>query len=671
MTDSRYAKHGPALVEAGYDITPVIGKRAYLTGWSARPPEALNYNAHSTASIGVLTGGQYNLVGVDIDVLCPFTEGEIEKLVSDELGEAPRRIGNAPKTLFLFRCTESFLKIKTGTYEINGDDSTVELLGEGQQFVASGIHQDTKQPYRWPDDSLIDLSPSDLTVVTPEQLHTFLDNCRNILGRAGTLKGRVSERKAATNGSGLNLKELDGEQREIDAALSALPNEDEHYDDWVATLHAIKGALGDDGRDLAHRWSQRSDKYDEAETDRAWDSIKDVKHIGAGSIYHWASQYGFNLRDLREPKYEGPHDKKPRQDLNDEEINPRQDLFDDSILRASDIRGPIPDREWLLRDWFPTKAVSLLFGPGGVGKTLLVQQLANCVATGNDFMGIQTQQMPVLAILCEDDAMEISRRQLAINEWLCVNEITGSGPSNLFIWPRVGEDNILVTFPQQGEDKPGEFYSKLRDAVEEVKQRTDSDEILVILDTAADLFGGNENVRREVNTFVKTYLGSFCVNHNASVITLAHPSLSGLSSGSGMSGSTAWENSARARAYFHRSDDDDDVRTLSRKKSNYSSIGDSHDITLLWQDGVYQLPTLPDQVDRIEHNSVRNKILDEIESAFIDGVGYRSRGARAVKTALSNTVSARPSLVAKLVGQLETDGFIAMTAHDGYKVLKR
>ena len=662
---SRYANYGPALVEAGYDITPVKGKAAYLPGWTSRPPEALNYNAHASASIGVLTGGAHNLVAVDVDVLHPPTASQIEALIGDELGEAPRRIGNAPKSLFLFRCAEPFLKTRTGVYEIAGDDSAVEILGEGQQFVASGVHPDTHQLYRWPDDSLIDLSPADLTVVTAADLHTFLDRCQIILERVGTLKGRVSERTATVNGGGLNLKEQEGEMSEVDAALAFLPNNDVHYDDWVNTLHAIKGAVGEDGRELAHRWSSRSDKYDEAETDRAWESIKHVNSIGAGSIYNWAKQHGFNLREVREPKFEGPKDVK--EPLTSPEV--KEPLT--NLLRASEIRGPIPEREWLLRDWFPSKAVSLLFGPGGVGKTLLIQQLANCVATGVDFMGIETSRMPVLAVLCEDDSLEISRRQLSINDWLGVNEITGSGPDNLFIWPRVGEDNILVTFPSQGEDKPGEFYGKLRDAVEEVKQRTDSDEILIILDTAADLFGGNENVRREVNTFVKTYLSSFCVAHKATVITLAHPSLSGLSSGTGMSGSTAWENSARARAYFHRSEDDDDVRTLSRKKSNYSAIGDSHDLTLLWQDGVYQLPTAPDQVDRIENNGVRNKILDEIESAFIDGAGYKSRGARSIKTALPGAISARSSLVMKLFRQLETGGFVAMTSHGGYKVIKR
>ena len=155
------------------------------------------------------------------------------------------------------------------------------------------------------------------------------------------------------------------------------------------------------------------------------------------------------------------------------------------------------------------------------------------------------------------------------------------------------------------------------------------------------------------------------------MLVLAHPSQAGVSSGSGLSGSTAWENSARARAYFHRSEDDDDIRILSRKKSNYSASGDSHDVTLLWDQGVYQLPTAPDQLDRIENNSVKNKILDEVESAFIDGAGYKSRGARSIKTALPKAISARPSLVVKLFRQLETDGFVAMNSHGGYKVIKR
>jgi len=652
----RYETFAPRLAQNNWDVTPVNGKRPILSGWASRPATAQEYHNHSNASIGILTGGQYNVVAVDVDVLNPFAANELQKLAEDCLGFAPARIGRAPKFLTLYRCSEAVRKTKTGTYNIDDADAAVEILAEGQQFVAAGVHPDTKRKYEWPGDSILDLKPDDLTVVTPEQLDTFLGSAATVLSQYGALKGRVSDRAAvpATTG-GLSFSELTGEAREIEAALTHLPNSDEHYDDWISTLHAIKGAMGDDaGRDLAHRWSKLSSKYDEAETDRAWNSITMVRHIGAGSLFHWASQHGFDLKALRTPMHEGPKDVV------------REEAFDPlaGIMRASEIRGPVPDRVWLLQEWFPARAVSLMFGPGGVGKTLLVQQLANCVATGQDFMGIKTRKMPVLAVLCEDDAQEISRRQLSINNWMGINEITGTGPKDLHIWPRVGEDNILVTYPSQGEDQPGAFYALLKDAVERVK--ADAEGIFIVLDTAADMYGGNENVRREVNTFIKTYLGSFCVNYNATVLVLAHPSVAGENTGTGLSGSTAWENSARARAYFHRSDDGDDIRILSRKKSNYSASGDSHDVTMLWDQGVYQLPSAPDQVDRIEQRALKNRIISEVQDAFLRGAGYRKRGPRSYKTALARAVGEAPARVVKVVNSMYGDGVFEYDEKRGF-----
>jgi hypothetical protein len=652
----RYETFAPRLVDNNWDVTPVNGKRAILSGWASRPATALEYHNHSNASIGVLTGGQFNIVAVDVDILNQIASDALHKLAEECLGFAPRRIGRAPKFLLLYRCSEAVRKTKTGVYTIDDDSAAVEILAEGQQFVAAGVHPDTKQKYEWPGDSILDLTPDDLTIVTPEQLDTFLGSAASVLSQYGDLKGRVSGRTAvpATTG-GLSFQELAGEAGEVKAALALLPNNDEHYDDWISTLHALKGALGNDaGRDLAHCWSRRSDKYDESETDRAWNSITQVRHIGAGSIFHWASAHGFDLKALRTPQHEGPKDV-----AREEEFDPLA-----GIMRASDIRGPVPQRNWMLDQWFPARAVSLLFGPGGVGKTLLVQQLANCVATGQPFMGIATHKMPVLAVMCEDDALEISRRQLSINEWLGINEITGTGPQELFIWPRVGEDNILVTYPSQGEGQPGAFYGLLKQGVERVQQQ--SEDILVVLDTAADMYGGNENVRREVNTFIKTYLGSFCVNHNATVLVLAHPSVAGENTGTGLSGSTAWENAARARAYFHRSDDGDDIRILSRKKSNYSASGDSHDVTLLWDKGVYQLPAEPDQVDRIEQRALKNKVISEVQSAFMKGAGYRKQGPRSYKTALAPIVKDAPARVAKVVNQMYADAVLGYDDKRGF-----
>ncbi len=467
---SRYAQYGPALVEAGYDITPVKGKAAYLPGWSNRPAEALDYDAHAEASIGVLTGGAHNLVAVDIDVLDPFAEGQIETLISDELGEAPRRIGNAPKSLFLFRCTEPFLKTKTGVYDIDGTDSAVEVLGEGQQFVASGIHPDTLKPYRWPDDSLIDLTPSDLTAVTPEQLHTFLDGCRNILGRVGTLKGRVSERKPAVNGTSLMLKELDGEIREIEAALAFLPNDDEHYDDWVATLHAIKGALGDDGRELAHRWSKRSDKYDEAEADRAWDSIKDVKHIGAGSIYHWASQYGFDLREIRNDAKE-----EVKQEAAQEAVKGR--IL--SLGQLASLPPPTPLVDGLI---FRNTLVNV-FGPPASFKSFLALDIGLSVAHGGAWHGREVHSGPVLYIAGEG-AAGIRKRASA---WMQNHGVADNGEP-FFVLPQAvairDDAEVDALIAEAGETMP-------------------QPPTLVIIDTLARSFGGgDENSGEAMGEFI-------------------------------------------------------------------------------------------------------------------------------------------------------------------------
>ena len=57
-------------------------------------------------------------------------------------------------------------------------------------------------------------------------------------------------------------------------------------------------------------------------------------------------------------------------------------------------------------------------------------------------------------------------------------------------------------------------------------------------------------------------------------ILLEHPSIAGMSSGSGTSGSTGWNNSARSRLYFEADDKDKNARVLKFMKSNYGPKGE-------------------------------------------------------------------------------------------------
>ena len=79
---------------------------------------------------------------------------------------------------------------KIMTPELFLDDGTklqVEVLGQGQQFVAHGIHPDTKQPYRWEGASPLTVPMSNLPSVTRDQLLDLVAGAEKLLRATGAL----------------------------------------------------------------------------------------------------------------------------------------------------------------------------------------------------------------------------------------------------------------------------------------------------------------------------------------------------------------------------------------------------------------------------------------------------------------------------------------------------
>ena len=103
--------------------------------------------------------------------------------------------------------------------------------------------------------------------------------------------------------------------------------------------------------------------------------------------------------------------------------------------------------------------------------------------------------------------------------------------------------------------------------------------MLIALDTAADMFGGNENDRSQVRQFIGLLRG-LAITANAGVLLASHPSLSGITTDSGLSGSTGWHNSVRSRLYFKaaKAAEGDkanpDLRELEVRKNNYGPSGE-------------------------------------------------------------------------------------------------
>lgn len=276
----------------------------------------------------------------------------------------------------------------------------------------------------------------------------------------------------------------------------------------------------------------------------------------------------------------------------------------------------VPERRWLLKEWIPLRAVTVLSGDGGTGKSLLALQLATACATGRRFLRLDVMRCKALVIACEDERDELHRRQARINESFGID----MADLEHVLWvPRAGMDNVMMTFSADGIGETTTFFHQVHAKAKEMGAQ------LIILDTAADLFGGNENIRSQVRQFINA-LTRMAIDIDGSVLLLAHPSQSGKASGTGESGSTAWNNSSRSRGYFTRpvpekgEPEDKDARILSRQKSNYSQAGAS--LPMRYVDGCF----IATGGEAFEDDAWTLDRKAKAEAAFIAGMEEHAEG---------------------------------------------
>ena len=241
-------------------------------------------------------------------------------------------------------------------------------------------------------------------------------------------------------------------------------------------------------------------------------------------------------------------------------------------------------RAWHVHGLVPAREITLMSGDGGTGKSLLALQLAVATAAGIDWIGHYPEHGRVLFVSAEDDIDELHRRLANIAHLQAVDI---AALDNLEFIPLAGRDAVLAApTTRDGPLKETPLFTAIRSEVERRRPA------LLILDTLADLFAGNEIVRHHARQFVGMLRG-LAIDFDATILLLSHPSQSGMASGAGTSGSTAWNNSVRSRLYLERprgSEDDDedtDLRILSTKKANYGRAGG--EIVLRWKDGVFVL----------------------------------------------------------------------------------
>ncbi|WP_339045289.1 AAA family ATPase [Candidatus Mesenet endosymbiont of Agriotes lineatus] len=263
-----------------------------------------------------------------------------------------------------------------------------------------------------------------------------------------------------------------------------------------------------------------------------------------------------------------------------------------------------PERKWIIKDWLPVGSVTALYGDGGVGKSLLAQQLMTAAAIGKPWLGIDIEQIKTYGVFCEYDEEELWRRQCTINAFYQLDMQSPAFLDNICLSSRVGENNLLMVFDNKGIGQLTPYFQELLADIELFQPK------LVILDTAADLFGGNENDRSHVRQFIQNCCGHIAKTIKGAVLLCAHPSDSGIIRKTGTGGSTAWNNSVRSRWYLSkpdRADASDIDRVLCRKKSNYSA-SEQNQISFYWQNGAFVECDAHFNSERIVRNSYNKKL---------------------------------------------------------------
>jgi RecA-family ATPase len=244
---------------------------------------------------------------------------------------------------------------------------------------------------------------------------------------------------------------------------------------------------------------------------------------------------------------------------------------------------PRPTRQWAIPDRVPLRQVGLFSGEGGTGKSLteMLKDVAHII--GAEWLGSRPVQGPAIYLGAEDDEDEIHIRfhDIAAHYGVTFEQLVAGG---LHVLCQIGQDATLCYSPKSGRVQTTNLYKQIYEAAGDIKPKN------ISIDTLSRAFAGSEIDRVQVYGFANK-MQAIARVANGSVTVLSHPSLQGIASGSGISGSTAWHGAFRFRQYLRgmKAEDgeqpDGDLRELEFKKNQYGPSGDS--IVLRYQRGLF------------------------------------------------------------------------------------
>ena len=468
--------YGELLVGLGYTVLPIRPgtKRPDLKNWPGHETTVEDVRAWCSNGRAMHGAGinARDTPAIDVDVMDPA--------VADAMSDAIDRIfpgvtlmtrtGLAPKFLIPFRSDEPFRKLTSKVYSDGKHDHKVEILGDGQQWVAYHVHPDTGAPYRWFDGvgegGIATAARRQLPVLSRADAQRVIDEFEVLAERivaTGRWTARVSmvqaERAAGAPEDDPFLSHAepvrDLSRADIERLVHRCNAAD--YKRWIdigMMLHH-QYAGGEEGFEIWDAWSANAHNYDPEALRPHWDSF------GSGSRNPQTIRS--LVKEFGQPAREAEH--KPRAD---DSGNPF------AVHEWADYKQNYLSTPWIIKGVLPQAEVGILYGQSGSGKTFFVLDMAACVARGAEWRGRKVSNCRVVYVAAE--AREgIKKRMDAYDQHVCAD---GSRPDIIASAP-----NLLSTDTRQ-----------LIEAIGSAG--------LIILDTMAASHSGDENSAKDMGLFL-------------------------------------------------------------------------------------------------------------------------------------------------------------------------
>jgi hypothetical protein len=453
----------------GYHPLPLRGKRPFREGWqngfTLNDDFISDWEKHfpDAGNTGVLTAFTPFL---DIDITDEEAAEACTLLVYERWDDIPCRVGASPKRGHPFRTDTPFAKITAELIAPNGKPHRIEFLGDGQQFVAFGIHPDTKRPYIWNGGSPLDIAHDHLPSISGHEAQALVDALVALLVHDYNYKPKSGP--APKDGYDDSSNGGDNWHR----YLSNLINHDNDAQLAYALLVSERndGAVVNMMRALIELFAGRSDP---TRLQRRLNEVPDLVRSARNKI-------GPTPAARPTP---GPQPSPPSQELDS----------------AADLKGMVfMPLKWIVPGYIP-EGVTLLAGKPKVGKSWLMLATALAASMARAVLGENCDKRNVLYCALEDTRRRMRSR---------IDAIIGQND----VWP----DNLRFAYELPNLDQGG--IAALQQMIDKYGAK------VVIIDTLARFRGqklkNEEQYQCDYRTM--TALNDLAKKNDVAVIVVHH-----------------------------------------------------------------------------------------------------------------------------------------------------